>query len=182
MVKLEEELYKLPPKERIQKIKEIEKQKEKELVDLKKHEEDTERQIKRSIEDAIIEEEDVRKREEDEEIKKKHAEQEIKPLEKTVEEERPPPPETGQPQYKIPGAEPTTSQNALNIYQIAGEETQERLNQLTYSPNWTGQDVDDYNHIKSGLQRVTQYHNISESVKEQLDTTSQILKSMAYKR
>ncbi|MFH1505791.1 MAG: hypothetical protein ABIE94_02275 [archaeon] len=178
MVKLDDELYKLPPEERIRKIKELEEKRKKELQELKKHEEETEREIKRSIEDSILEDELERREEEEDSRKKKDAE-EGAPLEQTVREEEPPPPEaTGQSEYKIPGTE---GEGPLGLYQVAGDEARGEIYRLRDKNVWDSNDAARYQQIKDGFEsakNTVKYESAARQVVDGLDATYNALKSL----
>jgi|GEM_PF-3612212 hypothetical protein len=180
MVKLDEELSKLPPEERIRRIEEYKKQRQEELDLLKKKGEEAEIEIQKSIEDAIIEEEIEKKQDEEQEERRRKEAEEMRVLERTVEQERPPPPPPGQAEYKIPGEE-RAKEGPLSLYQVAGQETRGELYRLRGKDVWDAQDAANYHRIKEDAEsarHITEYKTVNQQVYEGLHTTLSILRDM----
>ncbi len=167
-----EDMKKLPPAERIKKLKELEEQmeKEKEIAKRMIKESISEIEQRQEIEVIIESERRVRKsrnKEDEEELEETLAKEDEN--KERIEEQR---------EYGL-----RIKTNIPGMQEIEGDDVVDEIRRLTYiQGEWKDTEVSLYNQIKHGLQAAASYEDHPESVMESLDEAMKALKAMGYKR
>lgn len=170
-----DDLRKLPPKERVKAIRELQEKKKKELEETEKKAKKEIKEIEESLKNSIDDLTEAEEKNAENQAQKLQnilllLEQEEQNLEHTVKEEE-------SFQIKSYNSNLENKSEYTPMKDIVND-----LNNLQYATSWGEQEENLYQRRKEELQQANQYRGtMSDNLVEQLSTAEQILKKMGYK-